>query len=225
MTKRKDDELFWLLVVNGIFTVALLLVDFFAAKWSVMPVWLKVGVVFLHCLTGVYWYKSLKNFSNPNYDYTRKVVAGLTLFTIAVIMFHHSGWLEEKMFQETVEENKTAQTTIEREGQNRVYNQLDTSIITIIPGKATTIADGKITKTDITNFYVLLYMLDGYELGFNHKNILRGENKKFVQYFLNGGQPDGIRFKVKYDNGKPFGDKKCPTCFEVYDVELRGEEL
>lgn len=104
--KKKDDEFSFILAGCGVFTLVLVIADFFWAKWGSMSFWIIALIVILHALTAFAWYKIVRNWQDPNYDYWRKIVIATAIAGILVIMGHRAGWLENKMFQETVEENK-----------------------------------------------------------------------------------------------------------------------
>lgn len=107
--KKKDDEFSFILLGCGVFTLTLVVIDFFFAKWGSMSFWIIALAVIFHAATALAWYKVAKNWQDPNYDYWRKIVVGASIAAILVIMLHRAGWIENKMFESDVEKAKTTQ--------------------------------------------------------------------------------------------------------------------
>lgn len=108
VAKKKDDEFSMVALVCGIFTLALVIIDLFFAKWGAMNFWIILLAVIFHALTAFAWFKVVRNWSDPNYDYWRKICIGAAIAAILVIMGHRAGWIENKMFEKDVQENKVA---------------------------------------------------------------------------------------------------------------------
>lgn len=106
LKKEEKDEFSFILLVCGIFTLALVIIDFFAAKWGSMAAWIIILVVILHAFTAWAWLKVIRNWTDPNFDYWRKLVIAGAIAAILVIMFHRAGWIENKMFEQDVEKAK-----------------------------------------------------------------------------------------------------------------------
>lgn len=106
LKKEERDEFSFILAGCGVFTLALVIIDFFAAKWGFMSGWIIILVVILHAVTALAWYKIIRNWTDPAFDYWRKVVIASAIAAIIVIMLHRAGWIENKMFQQDVEKAK-----------------------------------------------------------------------------------------------------------------------
>lgn len=96
--KKKDNEFSTILLVCGIFTVGLVLVDIFAAKWSIMEAWVIGLAIVFHALTALAWVNVFKHWQDPNKDYWKKLVIAFAIVAIAVIMGHRAGWIENSQF-------------------------------------------------------------------------------------------------------------------------------
>jgi predicted ferric reductase len=106
LNKEDKDEFSFILLGCGIFTLALVIIDFFTAKWGVMPGWVLTLVIVFHGLTALSWVRIIQKWKDPKYDYWRKVVIAAAIAAILVIMFHRAGWLENKAFEQDVEKAK-----------------------------------------------------------------------------------------------------------------------
>jgi len=107
--KKKDDELSMLILVNGIFTVVLLLLDIFAAKWGIMSFFLIAVIAIGHAASALFWWLSVTNYKDPNKDWMRKVTLLFIVVTSAIILLHRTGYIENKQFEEDVEKAKQEQ--------------------------------------------------------------------------------------------------------------------
>jgi uncharacterized membrane protein len=105
--KKKDDELPVLIAVNGLFTIVLLLIDIFAR--AEMGWFAVVIVILFHIAAAYYWYVSVKNWKDPNKDWTRKLVLALVVIPSLIIMGYRAGYIEKKMFEQDVENAKSEQ--------------------------------------------------------------------------------------------------------------------
>ncbi len=101
----RDKEFQTLLLVNGIFTVALIVCDFIG-KWSSMAFLLAALIVLVHLFAAFAWYKSIKHFNEFRKDYWRKITCAALIAGILLVMGHRAGYIENQMFEQTVEENK-----------------------------------------------------------------------------------------------------------------------
>lgn len=108
--KKKDDEFSVLVIVCGIFSLTLVIIDFFAAKWGQMNFWIILLALIFHALTAFAWVKAIRNWQDPNYDYWRKICVAGAIAAILIIMGHRAGWLENQMFEKDVEKAKTSQS-------------------------------------------------------------------------------------------------------------------
>lgn len=105
---RKDDELMWLLIINGLFTVTLVLMDFFMLKGNL--VWWYFGILAcIHVGVGYYWCRSLQKFHDPNFDWTRKVCFVFLIAGCLTVGAQYSTWLGKYMFEKDVEKAKQEQ--------------------------------------------------------------------------------------------------------------------
>jgi hypothetical protein len=109
--KKKDDEFSILVLVCGIFTLTLVICDFFYAKWGSMNFWILALAVIFHAVTAFAWYKVIRNWQDPNYDYWRKILVAAAIAGILVVMGHRAGWIENQMFEKDVEKAKTGAVT------------------------------------------------------------------------------------------------------------------
>jgi amino acid transporter len=107
--KKKDDEFSFILLGCGVFSLALFIIDIFAAKWGVMNFWIIFIIVVLHAATAFSWVQIVRHWKDPNKDYWRKIVLATSIAAILVIMGHRAGWIENKMFEQDVEKAKTSQ--------------------------------------------------------------------------------------------------------------------
>lgn len=106
--KKRDDEKAYWLIVGGLFTIILLIVDFtYRNLFGMFIGWeLLIGIpVFtLHCIIAVGWYAIMTKFSDPDFDIWRKIVVYFSGIAIILIMLHRSGWLDNK--QVIIDSNK-----------------------------------------------------------------------------------------------------------------------
>jgi hypothetical protein len=97
-TKKNDGQVTAVLIGCGVFSLGLLLVDIFAAKWALMGGWLIALAVLFHIGAAYSWVKIIQHWDNPNKDYWRGFVIGFAIAAIAVIMGHYAGWIENAQF-------------------------------------------------------------------------------------------------------------------------------
>lgn len=110
-TKRKDDELPVLILVNGLFTAALLGVDIFYSNWHGMFVDWYVGVaaIVFHLASTLAWYIVLANWQDPNFDGARKWLVALLIATLGIVAGYRASYNEHRMFEQDVEKAKMEQ--------------------------------------------------------------------------------------------------------------------
>lgn len=99
--KKKDDEFSFILLGCGIFTLVLVIADFLWAKWGQMPVWVLALVLIFHALTAWGWVKIFRNWTDPNYDWWRKLVIVTAIAGTVVILGHRNDWIGKQEFVKT----------------------------------------------------------------------------------------------------------------------------
>lgn len=109
-TKGDDGELSSLIVVNGIFTLALLLIDIFYKNiGSLLSSWLLVPFLILHIGVVVGWVVVIAKRNDPNFDVMRKALLFVLIGALLLLLAHRAGWVSDKMMQEEVDKNKQEQ--------------------------------------------------------------------------------------------------------------------
>jgi hypothetical protein len=100
VTKAQDkkEEISFIVLGCGAFSLALILVDIFVAKWSKMEAWVIIPVILLHIGTLYSWIKAINTWNDPNKNYWRKWVIGLAILALLIILFHNAGWVENARF-------------------------------------------------------------------------------------------------------------------------------
>lgn len=101
--KKPDDEFPSILIACGIFTVVLVIADFLWAKWGQMEWWVLALVLLFHALTVWSWLKILPHWTDPKYDFWRKVVIVTAIAGILVILGHRNDWIGKQRFVEKTE--------------------------------------------------------------------------------------------------------------------------
>lgn len=109
MDKKRDDEkLFWF-IGGGLFTAVLIAVDIWFSSFSLMKSqdnWLYIIVWVGHAAVLILWSIVLVKFTDPNYDYFRKLTVKLTAAVLIVVALHHAIVGENKRVLIDSEENK-----------------------------------------------------------------------------------------------------------------------
>jgi len=88
--KRKDDELEIWVIVGAIFTIFLLIIDFFYSSVNQMALIARVAIWIGHGLVSFGWIISLAKWKDPAYDDVRKGVVYLCIVLSIVIGIHHA---------------------------------------------------------------------------------------------------------------------------------------
>lgn len=109
--KKPDDELPVLIIVNGIFTIALLCVDFFYSNWSGMY---HDGLIFLlpivlHIFSAACWYITLANWQNPNWNFIHVAVLAFLVSSIISVAGYKAYSNELKSVQDDANKAKQEQ--------------------------------------------------------------------------------------------------------------------
>lgn len=108
--KNDKDELLSILLACGVFTLALLIVDFtYGNMEGLIHSWIKIPFIVVHILLFIGWIAAINYRGEPNLDWVRKAVIALAIAGLLLILSHRAGWLSEKMFQEDVDKNKQEQ--------------------------------------------------------------------------------------------------------------------
>lgn len=106
---RKDDELMWLLIVNGLFTVTLVLMDFFMLKGNLVW-WYGLILIALHAGAVFFWVCSMVKFRDPNFDWSRRMCFAFLIAGCLTVGAQYSTWLGNYMFEKDVEKAKQENT-------------------------------------------------------------------------------------------------------------------
>lgn len=109
--KKSDDELPILIIVNGIFTIALLAVDFLYSNWSGMfhDGWIVILPIVLHILSAACWYIALANWQNPNWNSIRVWLLASIIGSIISVASYRAYSNELKSVQEDANKAKQEQ--------------------------------------------------------------------------------------------------------------------
>lgn len=108
--RKQDDELPFLIAGNGIFSLAILIVEFtFKHLKEFLGTWYGVVFMVLQIITAALWVIVIVKWKDPNFDYIRKLLCGLLLAALVILLFGRSRWVDEKMFNDEVDKNKTEQ--------------------------------------------------------------------------------------------------------------------
>ena len=111
--KGDDGELSSLLVVNGIFSLVLLIVDFtYGNMHALLSSWVKWPFVILHAASFILWIIVIAYRDEPNLEFLRKILVGTLIASLLLVLIHRSGFISDKMFQEDVDKNKKEQDTV-----------------------------------------------------------------------------------------------------------------
>lgn len=94
--KRKDDELEIWAIVGGIFTVFLLIIDFFYSSVNQMAGIARIAIWIGHGLVSFGWIISLAKWKDPAYDDVRKAVVAACVALSFIIAIHHATETEDK---------------------------------------------------------------------------------------------------------------------------------
>jgi hypothetical protein len=104
--KIRDDEKLMTIVVCGIFTLGLIILELVYGMFSQMNGFMWLAVIVLHILLGYCWFVVLKNMYDPNFDKWRGFNIGIAIVTIIVVLGHRSDKLGTIEFWKEVEKNK-----------------------------------------------------------------------------------------------------------------------
>lgn len=110
MTAKNDSEVPYVAYACGVFTIVLLFIGIFYSNlggmFSGSSLWmglLLIGLVAFLCYS---WYKVIRFFNDPNYNYWRFIVIVVAIAASILILAHRNSWLMDKEFKATVEQNK-----------------------------------------------------------------------------------------------------------------------
>jgi len=95
-TKQKDDELLIWVIVGSIFTIFLLVIDFFYSSVGGMALVAKICIGIGHAILAYLWVVSLANWKDPNYDVIRKCVVYVAVILALIVGIHHATSREDK---------------------------------------------------------------------------------------------------------------------------------
>lgn len=108
--KNDDGELKDILIGCGVFTLALLIVDFtYGNMEGLIRSWIKYPFIVFHIFLFFGWIVVINYRDRPDLEWVRKVVIGIAIAGLLLILGHRAGFLDEKMFQEEVDKNKQEQ--------------------------------------------------------------------------------------------------------------------
>lgn len=107
--KKADDELPVLLIVNGIFSLVLFLVDLFYSAFAEMSGLYLIFIVILHIGVAISWIVVYHNWKNPNFDWSRKLLIALIVVSIIAVGLHRAGVNEDRAMQEDADKAKQEQ--------------------------------------------------------------------------------------------------------------------
>lgn len=111
--KKKSDggELKDILIGCGVFTLALLIVDFtYGNMEGLIHSWIKYPFIVLHIGLFIGWIAVINYRDDPNLEWLRGIVIALAVVGLLLILAHRTGVLDEDMFKEEVDKNKQEQT-------------------------------------------------------------------------------------------------------------------
>jgi hypothetical protein len=94
--KPKDDEMKVWLGIGILFTIFLLVIDFFYSSVNSMALVARIGVYALHAAISVCWLVTMAKFNDPAFDNFRKYVVYLCVLTALIVGIHHSLAVEDK---------------------------------------------------------------------------------------------------------------------------------
>lgn len=103
-TKKKDDELSTLVVVNGVFSLGVLILDLTYKHIGDMftggDAWTGVVAVILHAAAAILWVLVIKYWQDPNKDVLRGALLAALILCILVVGGHRAGYLEQSHIQD-----------------------------------------------------------------------------------------------------------------------------
>lgn len=94
--KTKDDELLVWVIVGGIFTIFLLIIDFFYSSINEMALIARIGIWVGHAILSFLWVISIAKWKDPNYEIIRKLVVYTAVILGLIIGIHHALSVEDK---------------------------------------------------------------------------------------------------------------------------------
>lgn len=94
--KRKDDELEKWAIGGGVFTIFLLIIDFFYSSVNEMALLARICIWIGHALISGGWIISFAKWKDPAFDDVRKVVVYLCIVLSIIIGIHHSTVKEDQ---------------------------------------------------------------------------------------------------------------------------------
>lgn len=104
--KKRDDELKVWIIVGAIFTIFLLIIDFFYSSVNSMAFAARIVIWIGHAALSLGWIVSIAKVADPAYDDVRKGVVYLCIVLSLVIGIHHALAVEDKQVIEDSEKNK-----------------------------------------------------------------------------------------------------------------------
>lgn len=101
ITKKRDRELIGvILIIGGIFTLPLLVIDFtyknFGGMFTGPDAWIGVLWTMAHMFIIAIWTLVIRYWNDPNKNLLRVFLVIMHLIAFALIMGHRAGWLENK---------------------------------------------------------------------------------------------------------------------------------
>lgn len=111
--KRKGDdgELKDILIGCGVFTLAVLIVDFtYGNMAGLVSTWLVWPFATFHAALFILWIIVIAKRDEPNFEWARKFVIGFAIATLILVLVHRVGFLDEKDFHQEVDKNKQEQS-------------------------------------------------------------------------------------------------------------------
>jgi len=106
--KKRDDELKVWIIVGAIFTIFLLIIDFFYSSVNSMAFVARMVIWIGHAALSLGWIISIAKVADPAYDDVRKGVVYLCMVLSLIIGIHHATTVEDKQVIEDSEKNKTS---------------------------------------------------------------------------------------------------------------------
>jgi len=107
--KKKDGEFSAILLACGIFTIALLVVDFTYSNFAAMRGWWLLGAAVSHIAVVALWVLVFITRNDPNKDFFRWLLIFAAIAALIIVMAHRASWVDDKMFDEDVNKAKQEQ--------------------------------------------------------------------------------------------------------------------
>jgi len=107
--KKKDDEKLSMILVGGVFGLALIAVDIFYADWWQAITIVKLAAIVLHAVIVFLWLYVFATFNDPNKEWYRKALVYLTICVLIAVCLHKALNTETKQVQIDADKNKQEQ--------------------------------------------------------------------------------------------------------------------